>query len=129
MPEALSVLLDQNVPRPVMKWLQRLRPSWTVHHASDVGLEGKDDREVFEWAQDHQAIIITFDEDFADQRSFPVGEHHGVIRLRVWPTTIEETQIALGRLLSEVRDEELMGALVIIDRTRIRVRFRKSPTL
>jgi hypothetical protein len=62
----------------------------------------RSDREVFDWAQARQAIIIIFDEDFADQRSFPVGGHHGVVRLRVWPTTIEETQDALERLLGEV---------------------------
>ena len=36
--------------------------------------------------------------------------------------TIEETQAGLERLLAEVPESELKGALVIIDRTRIRVR-------
>jgi hypothetical protein len=65
---------------------------------------------------------VTFDEDFADQRSFPMGSHAGIIRVRVWTTTIEETQDALERLLAEVPDAELAGALVIIDRDAIRVR-------
>jgi len=99
-----------------------MRPSWTIHHAATVGLSGKSDPEIYQWAQSKRAIIITFDEDFADQRSFPVGAHHGIIRLRVWPTTIEETQNALERLLLEISDQELSGALIIIDRTRIRVR-------
>lgn len=122
MPEPFAVLLDQNMPRAVAAWLRGLRPSWDVHHATEVGLAGKSDREVFDWAQVHQAIIITFDEDFADQRSFPVGVHYGVIRLRVWATTIEETQDGLERLLGEVPDSELSGSLVIVGRTRIRVR-------
>lgn len=105
--------------------VRSLRPSWLVQHAADVGLAGRSDREVFEWAQARRAIIVTFDEDFADGRSFPVGEHHGVVRLRVWPTTVEETQTALERLLTEVPDHELSGALVIIGRTRIRVRPRR----
>ncbi len=67
-------------------------------------------------------MIITFDDDFADQRSFPVGTHYGIVRLRVWPTTVEEVQAALARLLSELKDEELCGSLIIIDRKRIRVR-------
>ena len=125
MPESFAVLLDQNVPQPVAAWLRELRPAWIVYHVKEIGLAGKRDREIFAWAQERQAIIITFDEDFADQRSFPVGEHHGVVRLRVWPTTIEETQDALERLLAEVPDNELLGALVIIDRARIRVRPRR----
>ena len=53
---------------------------------------------------------------------FPIGSHAGIIRLRVWPTTIEETQDSLERLLGEVPDAELARALVIIDREAIRVR-------
>jgi predicted nuclease of predicted toxin-antitoxin system len=126
--EALSVLLDQNVPRPVAVWLRGLKPLWTVYHVKEVGLDGKPDQEIFAWAQEHRAIVITFDEDFADQRSFPVGLHYGVVRLRVWPTTIEETENALARLFSEVSEHELSGALVIIDRARIRVRAGKRPS-
>ena len=126
MADRLAVLLDQNVPRAIASWLQQTKPSWDVHHAAAVGLAGKSDQEVFQWAQSRDAVIITFDEDFADRRSFPVGEHHGIVRLRVWPTTVEETQAALSRLLAEIEEGELSGALVIIDRNRIRVRSRPS---
>jgi hypothetical protein len=64
----------------------------------------------------------TFDEDFADQRAFPVGQHYGIIRLRIWPTTIEETQQALERLFGETSDQDLRHALIIVDRTKIRIR-------
>jgi hypothetical protein len=66
--------------------------------------------------------VPQFDEDFADRRSFPVGGHYGVVRLRVWPTTTEETQDALERLLGEVSASELLGSLVIVGPTRIRIR-------
>lgn len=116
------ILLDENVPRIIAQWLKGLRSAWTIYHVSDVGLEGKDDKDIYDWAQVHQSIIITFDEDFADRRSFPVENHYGLIRLRVWPTTIEETENALDRLIEEVSDEELFGSLIIIDRRRIRIR-------
>lgn len=122
MSEALSILLDQNVPRVIAPWLQTRRPHWTVSHTSDVGLSGQPDDVVFAWAQQRQSLIMTFDEDFTDQRAFPLGSHAGIIRLRIWPTTIEETQRALDRLLAEVPDAELARALVIIDREAIRIR-------
>ena len=122
MPDALTVLLDQNVPRAVASWLRARRPHWTIYHTSDIALSGRPDEELFAWAQQRQALIVTFDEDFADQRTFPLGSHVGIIRLRVWPTTIEETQRALERLLGEVPDAELWRALVIIDREAIRIR-------
>lgn len=110
------------MPTEIKDWLQSLRPSWQVFHANAVGLEGKDDFEVFAWAQQQLAIIITFDEDFADRRLYPVGSHHGVIRLRVWPTTVEEIKDGLGRLFEGVLDNDLEGALIIIDPGRIRIR-------
>lgn len=122
MADSLVVLLDQNIPRPIKSWLKEKCPHWQVIHVALTDLSGKSDHDIFEWAQRHHAIIITYDEDFADQRSFPVHQHHGIIRLRVWPTTIEETQRALARLLEEFSDDEITGALVIIDRHRIRVR-------
>lgn len=122
MPEALTVLLDQNVPRAIAHWLRVGRTQWTIYHTSDVALSGRPDEEIFAWAQQRHAVIITFDEDFADQWTFPIGSHAGIIRLRVWPTTIEETQDALERFLADVPDTELAGALVIIDREAIRVR-------
>jgi predicted nuclease of predicted toxin-antitoxin system len=127
-PEAFSLLLDQNVPRAVAAWLRSERSSWTVWHAAEQGLGGKPDEELFAWAQDRRAILLTFDEDFADRRTFPVGSHWGVIRLRVWPTTVEEVQSALARLFSEAKEEDLRGALVIVGRSRIRIRPGRPPS-
>ena len=124
MPDRLTILLDQNVPQAVVSWLKLLKPTWAVFHTGDVGLSGKADEEVFVWAQQQAAVIVTFDEDFADGRSFPAQHHHGIVRLRVWPTTIEETQQALGRLVGEVTEDELTHSLIIVDRSRIRVRTR-----
>jgi predicted nuclease of predicted toxin-antitoxin system len=118
----LYLLLDENVSPEISTWIPSVKPHWRVSYVTDVGLNGKSDAEIFAWAQDHQAVIVTFDEDFADRRMFPVGTHQGVIRLRIWPTTVEETQLALGRLFQSVADEEIVGSLVIVDAHRIRIR-------
>ena len=59
----LKVLLDQNVPQVVGVWLQGLKSSWEVNHVSLIGLEGSNDSDIFEWAQENGHIIITFDEN------------------------------------------------------------------
>jgi len=89
-------------------------------------LAAKGDAELFAWAQQRKAVVVTFDEDFADRRMFPVGTHSGVVRLRVWPTTVEETQAALERLLSSVPDEDWWGSLIIVGARHIRVRREGS---
>jgi len=75
---SLKVLLDQNVPRVVVGWLHEQRPGWQVVHVSEVGLYGKSDKEIYDWAQANGSLIITFDEDFADQR--PCSKCHSESR-------------------------------------------------
>jgi predicted nuclease of predicted toxin-antitoxin system len=121
----LHLLLDQNIPGEVARWLREKRPDWKITSAKEAGLNGQPDEQVFRWAQASQAIVLTYDEDFADARLFPLGSHCGVVRLRVWPTTTEATEAALDRMLTQVPEADLPGSLVIIDREKIRLR-RKS---
>lgn len=118
----IRIIVDQNIPLQICGHIRTLRPGWDVLHVPDVGLRGAADTAIFNWVQEHSAIILTFDEDFADARMFPLGSHAGVIRLKVWPTTIEQTERALDRLLAETDDETLVGSLIIIDNENIRIR-------
>jgi len=118
----LTILLDQNVPQAVGEFLRQERPQWRVLHANEVGLAGAADGAVFRRAQAREAIVVTFDEDFADARTYPLGSHAGVVRLRVWPTTVEQAEAALKRLLACVAEEDLPGSLLIVGSQRIRVR-------
>lgn len=51
MPEGLTVLLDQNVPRAIALWLRARCPAWTVLHANEIDLAGESDQVVFADAQ------------------------------------------------------------------------------
>jgi len=117
----LGLILDQNIPYPVKAWLAQHLPGIQVSHAFDMKLSRATDQELFSTAQSLPAIIITYDEDFADQRLFPVGSHHGVVRLRVEPTTVEVTTDALERLFRDFSVTELRHNLTIIESDRIRV--------
>ncbi|MCS6918656.1 MAG: DUF5615 family PIN-like protein [Fimbriimonadales bacterium] len=118
----MRLLLDQNIPRALAEWLRRVYPDWTVWHVYEVGLEGADDAEVFTWAQAERATIITSDEDFADVRRYPPASHHGVVRLRVWPTTVEATQQAIQRWINYLGTSSPENRLFIVNQRRIRER-------
>jgi predicted nuclease of predicted toxin-antitoxin system len=123
MPEGIErILLDQNVPQALSGWLKERLPGWDIQHVNELGFQGHSDEFLFLWALEKEAIIITYDEDFADSRFYPLGSHHGVIRLRVWPTTIEQTQKAIERLLSEFPPSNWLNCLIIIDNQKIRIR-------
>ena len=118
----LKILLDENVPLPVARWLRNRRPHWDIFHVLELGLRDSVDTAVFEWAQNNGCAIVTYDREFGTSHGFTGRQHRGIIRLRVWPTTVEETTRALGRLFNEVNQSELEGTLVIVGRNSIRVR-------
>ena len=118
----LAILLDQNVPLVAADWLRNQRPYWKVQHVNELGFRGRSDEFLYRWAQENEAIIVTYDEDFADARMYPLGDHRGIVRLRVWPTTIEQTQDALSRLLADLPASDWCNNLIIIDNQKIRVR-------
>jgi predicted nuclease of predicted toxin-antitoxin system len=118
----LTILLDQNIPVEIVRFLLLRRPEWSVLHVAELGLSRASDETIFLLAQNRKAIVITFDEDFADARMYPLGSHSGVVRLRVWPTTVEDAEAALDRLLTSTVDSDLSGNLIIIDNQRIRIR-------
>ncbi len=118
----LRILLDQNVPARVAEWLRGERPNWRVDHVNELGFAGQSDDFLYRWAQDHESIIITFDEHFADARFRRLGQHHGIVRLRVWPTTLEATIDGLRRLIANVSEDDLRGSLIIVDPAKIRLR-------
>ena len=126
--ESRRILLDQNIPQALSVWLTEKPPEWDVQHVNKLGFQGKPDEFLYLWAQENGAIIVTFDEGFADARFYPLGSHHGVVRLRVWPTTVEQTQNALERLITDLPPTQWRGCLIIIDNSKIRIRkIRKSP--
>jgi predicted nuclease of predicted toxin-antitoxin system len=120
--EFLRVLLDQNIPQALTGWLKGKLPGWEIRHVNELGFEGKADEFLFLWAQENGAIIVTYDEDFADSRFYPLGHHHGIVRLRVWPTTTEQTQNALERLIAALPPSDWVDCLIIVDNEKIRVR-------
>lgn len=88
----------------------------------NLGFRGKATNFYINGRSKSQPLLLLYDEDFADARCYPLGRHHGVIRLRVWPTTVESTIEALKRLLEQLPPTEWIDSLIIIDNQKIRVR-------
>lgn len=120
--EILRILLDQNIPQAISRWLKAKLPGWQIQHVNELGFQGRPDEFLYLWAQDNGAIIVTYDEDFADSRFYPLGHHHGIVRLRVWPTSTEQTQDAMQRLIDDLPPSMWRNCLIIIDNRKIRVR-------
>ena len=104
-------------------WLRRHRPQWGKLHILELGLQGSADAGVFNWTQVNKRAMVIFDRDFADRRTFAVGEHCGIVCLRIRPPMVEETRRVLEQLLGQMDEADLHGTLAIVDRTSTRIRL------
>jgi predicted nuclease of predicted toxin-antitoxin system len=82
----VKLLLDQNLSPRLVRTLEAAYPGST--HVRLVGLRDADDAVVWEFARDHDFIIVSKDSDF-HQRSFLFGFPPKVIWIRLGncPTT------------------------------------------
>lgn len=70
----MRFLVDEDLPRSAA--LNLRQAGGQADHVRDVGLRGRPDREVFRWAQDHRAVLVTGAAGFAGLVSF-LWDHPG----------------------------------------------------
>jgi predicted nuclease of predicted toxin-antitoxin system len=112
-------LLDQNIPKSIRSWLADHLPEHTIYHTNDLNMEKARDRDVYQWASNNQAVIITFDYDFIED--FARLQTAGIIHLRANPTNRENAIECLFHVFSVLKPEECNQMLVIAKQRKIRV--------
>lgn len=78
---------------------------------------------MFALAGREDRVLVSADLDFSDVRRFPLGVHPGVVVARLpneW--TADRLVDVLVSALTTLADEDLRGALVIVEPLRIRIR-------
>ena len=120
----MRFLVDESLPS-----LLAIRLTELGHDAvsiSQLGLAGSPDSIVFDEAQRRTAALITRDLDFANIQHFPLGEHSGIIVIRM-PTMITITRLIdeVVTIVSRLDEADIKGSTVIIETDRVRIR-RKS---
>jgi predicted nuclease of predicted toxin-antitoxin system len=116
--------LDENMPTDLATMLRQ-----EGHDITDVieeGLAGEDDRPVLQEAARENRILVTFDLDFADIRTFPPGSHAGIVVFRLQDQRWCCLESPARRSLSETNLERLEKGLAIVDESRIR--FKRPRT-
>ena len=89
----------------------------------DHGLRGHDDTDVFRFAQQNAAVLISEDLGFANLLRFPLATHSGIVIGR-FSSKLSTTAIAkeVVSAMSMFKAEDLHGALVIVEIGRVRIR-------
>lgn len=117
-------LIDEDMNRSVAEVLRKL--GHQVKDVRDEGLRSRSDTEIFQFAQQHQAVILTADLDFGDTVRFLLGSHHGIVIARFpneFSTSKINAEIAQG--LASVTDQDLKGNLIIVSPGRVRIRRKR----
>jgi predicted nuclease of predicted toxin-antitoxin system len=114
-------LVDEDLPRSLARLLRT--EGLDVEDVRDVGLRGKTDSEVLEYAIAQERTLLTADLGFANLLTIPLGSHQGILVAR-FPNEVPVTRLNAGVLgaIRTLSDDELRGSLVIVEPSRIRLR-------
>lgn len=114
-------VIDEDVSRSTGKVLKD--HGYEVKDIRDYGLRGAEDEEVYQSAQNNQAVVVTSDMDFGNILRFPIGSHFGIVILR-FPNEVSTKEInrQLVKSIKALTDDDFKGNLVIIEPGRVRIR-------
>jgi predicted nuclease of predicted toxin-antitoxin system len=59
----VNFIIDAQLPPALARWLEEA--GHQARHVEDIGLRDAEDTPIWRYAQEHQAVILTKDEDFA----------------------------------------------------------------
>lgn len=87
----MPLLIDENLDRELIPWLDEAR-CFHIHTLP----KGRSDEQLWQFAVQNQYTIVTADEDFADDRRYPIHRSPGVVIVK--GTTLEDKMYALAGL-------------------------------
>lgn len=120
-------LVDEDMPRSTAVALRNA--GYAAEDVRDVGLRGHSDTDVFAYAQNHLATLISADKGFTNLLTFPLGTHAGIIVVRI-PDDVPPKRLneELLQSLTMLAPQPLTGSLIIVEVGRMRVR-RPTPAI
>ena len=119
MPE-IKFLLDADVSRSSTEVIRNL--GFEVEDVRDIGMGSAKDKEIIEYANKNNRVIITRDKDFGEVLRYP--QHPGAIIFRLpYTFTAKEINKRLAEFLSSVKREELRNVIIIVELGRYRRRL------
>ena len=92
-------------------------------HWSSVGQRNAKDTEIFDWAKTYNHVIITLDVDFGTLLAIAGTSKPSVIQIRLENTDPSSFQTTLLDVLARFSNELELGALIVIDETKVRIRM------
>ena len=119
----MLLIADANVFVPMVDGLRNM--GHDVFDVKEQGLENLSDPEIFRLAQKEQRILVTMDKDFSNILLYPPGEHQGIIVVKLYRLKVADATKLFLDAMNDIKSEDFTGNLVIIDRSKTRIRKEK----
>jgi len=118
----MKIKLDENMPLALAKLLGSA--GHNVSTVPEENLSGAEDPIVLKKATEEGRLLMTFDVDFADIRSFPLGSHAGIVVFRLHDQRWAVLKGPTERLIASDLLERLRKGLAVVDEKRIRIKLK-----
>lgn len=114
-------VIDEDMPRSTAVLLKSI--GFEALDVRDYGLRGKNDEEIFEFAQKNKAILLTGDLGFGNLLHFPVGTHSGIF-IAHFPNEIPTSELnaQIKKAVLGLKEDDFGGNLIILEPGKIRIR-------
>lgn len=123
MPKKKAVV-DEDLPRLITEMLTD--SGWEANDVRDIGLRGKSDEVIIDFAHKNKAVLFSADWGFANIFHFPPEKHYGIVILS-FPNEVPVAFIAeeTKKSLSKIKPSNFKNHLIIIEPGKIRIREGK----
>lgn len=116
----MRLFADENLFEPIIAYLRSI--GHDVLSIRDAGLSGISDDEVYKRACNENLVIITMDKDFARMFRFPPENCGGIIVVKIYKRTVEETLAIFKKMFNALTDHHIRQNLVIVSPEGIKIR-------
>jgi predicted nuclease of predicted toxin-antitoxin system len=115
---------NENLFEPIIDYLKSVGN--TVLSMRESGLSGITDEEVYDKACKEKMVIITMDKDFTRIFRFPPAKCGGIVVIKIYKRTVDETLRIFKRYYQKIKKEDIRGNLVIITPEGVRIKRTKK---
>ena len=121
----MRFLIDEDIPRSSLKNL--IDAGFEAVDVRDIGLRGKPDNTILEYAINNKAVVITADIGFAGVAYLLRQKHFGLVLMRIAnETTSENFNRILVNALKSLNAEDICGNIVVVEQDKIRIRTKSG---
>ncbi len=119
----MKMFANENLFEPIIDYLKNLGND--VLSIRDAGLSGISDDEVYQRACKEKRTIITMDKDFSRLFRFLPEKCGGIIVVKIYKRTIDETLLIFKRFYETLQEKDIYENLVIISPEGVRIKRMK----